>query len=133
MTAPEVQGVHHITLTVSDIERSAAWYEALLGPAQRTSRTGDTWSRIRMAWPSGLIIGVTSHVGTETADAFGEARIGLDHIGLACSSEADVRAWAARCDALGVAHGPVEDVPYGWAVTARDPDGIPVEFFCSKS
>ena len=59
-------------------------------------------------------------------------RSGLDHLGLGCTSEGAVQAWAHRMDELGVVHGPVEDVPYGWAVTARDPDGIPVEFFCAK-
>ena len=53
-------------------------------------------------------------------------------LGLACSSEDDVRGWAERLDGLGVEHGPVETAPYGWAVTARDPDGIAVEVFCPK-
>jgi hypothetical protein len=35
-------------------------------------------------------------------------------------------------DDLGFEHGPIEDVPYAWAVTARDPDNIPLEFFCAK-
>src|SRR5258705_7181486 len=30
-TAPGVTGIHHISLTVSDIEASAAWYQRLLG------------------------------------------------------------------------------------------------------
>jgi catechol 2,3-dioxygenase-like lactoylglutathione lyase family enzyme len=55
-----------------------------------------------------------------------------DHVGLRCSSGEEVYRWAEHLDALGFQRGPVEDVPYGWAVTARDPDGIPVEFFCLK-
>ena len=127
-----VTGIHHLTLTVTDVEQSSEWYLRLLGPAVVVRREAPGWRRIRMAWPSGLVIGVTAHDATPPGEGFDHARIGLDHVGLACPTEADVRGWAARLDELGMRHGPVEDVPYGWAVTARDPDGIPVEFFCSK-
>lgn len=125
--------VHHITLTVLDVERSSEWYQRVLGPAEAITRAGDGWHRIRMAWPDGLVIGVTAHEATAPEDAFDARRVGLDHIGLACASEEEVRAWADRLDALGVDRGPVETVPYGWAVTARDPDGIAIEFFCAKA
>ncbi len=128
-----VIGVHHITLTVCDPEASAVWYQRLLGPAEVIRRDGDGWTRVRMQWPNGLVIGVTRHDGTDTARRFDHEHIGLDHIGLGCASEADVRAWADLMDREGITRGPVETAPYGWAVTARDPDGIPVEFFCSRS
>ncbi len=129
---PAVGNFHHVTLTVRDVERSADWYEAVLGASDRVHRTGDGWERIRMAWPSGLVIGLTRHMTTRTEDSFDATRIGLDHIGLACPSEEDVRSWAIRLSELGVDHGPVEEAPYGWAITARDPDGIAIEFFCPK-
>jgi glyoxylase I family protein len=131
--APLVPLVHHVTLTVTDPERSAQWYEALLGPAAVVRREGPTWVRVRLQWPTGLIIGLTRHEGkADPADRFDHTRVGLDHVGLDCGSEAEVRAWLARLDELGVGHGPLEDVPYGWAVTARDPDDIPIEFFADK-
>ena len=128
-----VTGIHHLTLTVLDAEASAEWYQRLLGPAEVIRRVGDGWTRVRMQWPTGVVIGVTRHDGTGAVDRFGHERVGLDHVGLGCSSEDDVRAWAEHMDRTGIAHGPVETVPYGWAVTARDPDGIPVEFFCSRT
>jgi catechol 2,3-dioxygenase-like lactoylglutathione lyase family enzyme len=124
--------VHHVTLTVLDAERSAEWYQRVLGPAEAITRAGDGWHRIRMAWPDGLIIGVTAHEATAPGDAFDARRVGLDHFGLACASEDEVRAWATRLDDLGVARGLVEEAPYAWAVTARDPDGIAIEFFCPR-
>lgn len=122
--------VHHISLTVRDPAVSSTWYQALLGPARIIERTGPTWTRIRMQWP-GLVIGCTRHDATEDRP-FDERVVGLDHVGLACASEQEVRAWHATLDRLGFVHGPVEDVPYGWAVTGRDPDGIPVEFFADR-
>jgi uncharacterized protein (TIGR00725 family) len=125
-TAPVV---HHVTLTVTDVEASSRWYQELLGPASLVPRSAPGWRRIRMQWPGGLVIGVTEHEGTPITDRFDHRRTGLDHVGLACSGEAQVRRWAERLDQMGAARGPVEDVPYGWAVTGRDPDNIPVEFF----
>lgn len=71
-----------------------------------TVRDGDGWTRVRRQWPNGLVIGVTRHDTTGAAEVM---------------------------DREGITRGPVETAPYGWAVTGRDPDGIPVEFFCSRS
>ena len=126
---PPPPTVHHVTLTVTDVDRSARWYQALLGPAAAIPRQGPTWERIRMQWASGLVIGVTRHEAT--GDATFDCTVpGLDHLGLGCASADEVRAWADRLTDLGIEHGPLEEVAYGWAVTARDPDGIAIEFFC---
>ena len=124
--------IHHLTLTVVDVDRSAAWYQALLGPADCVRRAGPGWQRLRMQWSSGLVLGVTAHEGTPGGDAFDHDRVGLDHVGLTCRAEAEVRGWARRLDEIGAIRGPVEAAPYGWAVTGRDPDHIPVEFFAPK-
>jgi catechol 2,3-dioxygenase-like lactoylglutathione lyase family enzyme len=129
---PQPPTVHHLTLTVSDVDRSATWYQSLIGPAEAIRRTGPGWQRIRMQWSSGLVIGVTAHDTTPAGDAFDHGRVGLDHVGLSCRNEAEVRLWARRLDEIGAIRGPVEDVPYGWAVTGRDTDSIPVEFFAPK-
>jgi len=129
---PTPPAVHHVTLTVTDAERSALWYQELLGAAATVHRHGPTWERIRMQWPSGLVIGVTRH--DSTGDAVFDCTVpGLDHVGLGCASADDVYAWASRMTELGIDHGPVEEVAYGWAVTARDPDGIAIEFFCAAA
>jgi glyoxylase I family protein len=120
--------VHHVTLTVTDVDSSAQWYQRLLGPATVVERRGPSWRRIRLQWPWGLVIGVTCHDSTMES-SFDCTRVGLDHLGLACADEAEVRWWLAHVDELGVEHGPLETPSYGWAVTARDPDGIAIEFF----
>lgn len=129
MAAPPI---HHLTLSVTDVTRSAQWYQRLLGRARRVQRAGPTWQRIRLDWPSGLVIALTQHARTSSADRFDEVRVGLDHVGLSCAGAAEVRGWAERLDAMGAERGPVEDLPYGWAVTGRDPDQIPVEFFAPR-
>ena len=124
---------HHIPLPVIDKAASVEWYQKLFGEASVTPRSGPGWTRARLAWPSGLIIGLTENTKTREGQSFDEGNIGLDHVGISCESESEVRAWAIKLDALGFNRGPVEDVSYCWAVTTRDPSGIPIEFFCLKS
>ena len=38
--------------------------------------------------------------------------------------------WAARLDALGIAHGAIQDASYGSGLSFRDPDNIALELFC---
>lgn len=127
-----MNGIHHITLTVSDVSASVDWYQQLLGEAQVIEREGDGWKRIRLNWPDGLVLSFTRHDASRAGEKFDHLRIGLDHIGLGCADEAEVRGWFDKLASLGFRHGPLEDAPYGWAVTARDPDNIAVEFFCTK-
>ncbi len=124
--------IHHISFSVTDVVRSAVWYQKLIGQAEVIEREGEGWRRIRLNWPTGLVISLTQHDATSETDSFTHSRVGLDHIGLACADEADVRSWHAKIEELGFTHGPLEDVAYGWAVTARDPDNIAIEFFCAK-
>ena len=125
--------IHHITLSVSDVDRSIAWYQAVFGTADIVEREGDGWRRTRMTWPTlgDLRIAVMSHDDAPEG-RFTHTNRGLDHLGFDCAGAADVEAWASKLDVLGFEHGPLEDVPYGWVVTARDPDNIPIEFFCGK-
>lgn len=125
--------IHHITLSVSDVNASVAWYQAVFGPADLVEREGDGWKRTRMTWPNleDLRIAVMSHDDAEPGQ-FSHRNRGLDHLGFDVSTAEEVAAWAAKLDSLGFVRGPVEDVQYGWIVTARDPDNIPIEFYCAK-
>lgn len=125
--------VHHVTLTVVNIEESLKWYQGLFGPANLVNRDGASWKRTRADWPSGLILGFTEHNDAAVGDHFSHSRVGLDHLGLGCASEAEVRQWKSKLEALGSSHGPIEEVAYGWAVTAHDPNGIAIEFFAPKT
>ena len=62
-------------------------------------------------------------------DQFDERRPGLDHVSFGCASRAELAEWAARLDALGVAHGEIVDAGYGSGLSFRDPDNIALELF----
>jgi catechol 2,3-dioxygenase-like lactoylglutathione lyase family enzyme len=80
---PNVSGLSHVDLTVSDVERSAAWYQKSLGLRQvHESNPPEMFAgrTINMVEPSsGLIISVVQHERAEPG-AFSEFRVGLDHL-----------------------------------------------------
>jgi glyoxylase I family protein len=119
---------HHVTLTVTDLSRSVAWYERVIGMTKAVDREGPGWTRALMRTEGGLVIGLTAHEGG-TGDRFDERRVGLDHLSIACADRAAVTAWEERLNELEVEHGGIVDAEYGHVLTSRDPDGIAVEFF----
>jgi catechol 2,3-dioxygenase-like lactoylglutathione lyase family enzyme len=126
--------IHHLTLSISAVDASAVWYQALFGAADVVEREGEGWRRTRLTWPakSNLRIVLISHDGTADGRIFSHLNLGLDHLGFECATPEEVNEWAAKIDRLGFVRGPVEDVQYGWIVTSRDPDNIPIEFYCPK-
>jgi catechol 2,3-dioxygenase-like lactoylglutathione lyase family enzyme len=121
--------VHHITLSVTDIERSTQWYCSVLGGTLIAKREGESFRRNLLRLPSGLILGLTQHSGTSLADHFDPRRVGLDHVSLAVPTVADVRAWMADLDVRGIPHDPLVEAPSGTLVVCYDPDGMPVEVY----
>jgi catechol 2,3-dioxygenase-like lactoylglutathione lyase family enzyme len=126
--------VHHITLTVSDVKAATEWFQNVFGPADLVEREYEDFSRTRMTWPAldDLRIAVMSHKAASADAVFSHLQPGLDHLGFECATPEVVQEWADKLDGLGYVRGPVEDVPYAVYVTARTPDGIPIEFFFPK-
>jgi glyoxylase I family protein len=134
---PAVAGIHHLSLTVRDLDASVAWYQRLLG-AQRIPMTfphyecEDTGYGVLLVEPrSGLMIGLHTNTGNDGVQ-FDEARCGLDHVGLGVATRDDLEAWAAWLDELGIEHSGIRsgDAPLAFATLVfRDPDNIQLELF----
>ena len=126
--------IHHITLAVTNIKETTEWFQNLFGPADIVERDFEEFSRTRMTWPEldDLRIAVMTHKSMDPTSRFSHLQAGLDHIGFECKTPEEVHAWVEKLDAHGYEHGPIEDVQYTVAVTARTPDGIPIEFFFPK-
>jgi glyoxylase I family protein len=80
----------------------------------------------------GQLFGLHTHPAG-TGGTFDEHRTGLDHVAFACADRAELEAWAARLDELGIAHGGIYDAHYGSGVSFRDPDNVALEFFAPPS
>jgi catechol 2,3-dioxygenase-like lactoylglutathione lyase family enzyme len=132
---PNITGVSHIELTVRDVDRSATWYEHVLGMQvlmaySQHPTTGVNARMVHIFHPATeLVIGLMQHQPGASDDVFSEFRIGLDHLSFAVESRAELQAWAEHLEANGVEHSPVRDHAYGAVLVFRDPDNIQLELF----
>ena len=131
---PPISALHHLAITVGDVEASAAWYERVLGLQRLPApfpHHGDVSPGygVLLVDAAGWAIGLHHH-DSHRADVADETRTGMDHVGIAVPQRADLDLWAARLDGLGVEHGGVTDVaepvPYS-ALVFRDPDNVQLE------
>jgi glyoxylase I family protein len=125
----EFPTITHVALTVSDLNRSAPWYQALFGTKPVLDE--DTGPFRHVVWLVGgqTLVGLHQFPDPTGGEPFDERRIGLDHLAFACATRKELEAWADRLSELGVAHGGVVDAGYGSGLSFRDPDNIALEFF----
>ena len=128
-TTPIATGsVHHLRLTVSDVERSRAFYTEVLG------------FQFVLEGPLGVVLSngaVDLAIGPSpdptrapANDRFDEARIGLDHLSLQVASRDELERARQLLDERGVPHGEITDLgdAFGLYILAfRDPDNIQLE------
>jgi glyoxylase I family protein len=83
--APTLGLVHHITLRVTQLDRSIGFYQALCG------------FRIAAALPDGailsngaVVLGLRDQPRAGSLDRFGEFRVGLDHLSFSVGSRAEL-------------------------------------------
>lgn len=125
---PEAPGIGHIVLTVSDVKRSAEFYNRLFGTQTMKDVEDDVGPFMVSAGPT-LVIGFRTHATTNTADSFDPARVGLDHCAFHVGARSDLEAWESRLDEEGVSHSGIVEDPSGLHLSFRDPDNIALELF----
>ena len=123
----QTPGVHHVTLRVSDYARARHFYIDTLG------------FEVALEMPNLLIFlaGQTAiairgpEVQTPTDDVFNPFRVGLDHLALTCTEEAELARVAAALEDAGIENTGVKlDELLGKKYVAfKDPDRIAWEFY----
>ena len=129
-----ITGIHHLGLTVRDVDASAAWYEEVLGFRRVGEFRAPGGARRKVflrhdGWQARL--GLTQH-RHGSQDAFDETRAGLDHLAFAVADHEELEAWAARLADAAVVHSPIaaaNSVPGAAVLVFRDPDNIQLELF----
>jgi glyoxylase I family protein len=126
MTSPISPGaVHHLALTVTDVERARAFYSDVVG--LQVVATVDP--KVFLSNGTMLLALGPAPDRPITGDRFDENRVGLDHTSFNAGSRADLERAAQFLDEKGVSHGDIKDLD-GFKISVlafRDPDNIQVE------
>jgi catechol-2,3-dioxygenase len=122
--------LHHVAITVRNMEVSGPWYRRLLGSDPMLDEQTDAGFR-HLVWllDGGTLFGIHQHDRTAPDEVFSEFRVGLDHVGFGCASRAELEQWVTRLNELGIEHHGIVDAHYGSGLSFRDPDGVALEFF----
>lgn len=128
---PAFRGIDHLALTVTDLPVSLAFYEQVLGAQSDGEMSDGPFQRRVIPLPDGSHLGLTQHDGGRQT-RFDPLVPGLDHVGFACPSRADLESWVAHLESLGIEHSGIQDANYGSAISFKDPDGNALEFFAAR-
>jgi catechol 2,3-dioxygenase-like lactoylglutathione lyase family enzyme len=141
MTVPlSIGPVHHLRLTVTDVERSRAFYTELLGfqtAMDAPPPAGNPHYDLTLDLLQGgivlvngdLLLGLRPVDAERAGDRFDPFRCGLDHLSFAVAGRADLETAVQAFEERGVEHSEITDLPpFGIAVLPfKDPDGVALE------
>ena len=141
MAAPLSLGpIHHLRLTVTDVQHSQAFYTQLLGfqiamdaPPPADDPHHDLTVEILQGGivmvNGDTLIGLRPVDAARAGDRFDPFRCGLDHLSFGVASKAELEAAVQAFEEQGVEHSGITDLPpFGIAVLPfKDPDGVALE------
>ena len=130
-------GVHHLRLTVTDLERSRKFYTGLLGfevavesPPEDDPSAGEGFKLLFggiVMIRGNLLMGLRPMA--PSGDRFDPDRVGLDHLSFGVASRGDLEQAMALFDENGVPHGEITTLA-GFGIDVlpfEDPDGVQLE------
>jgi len=130
-------GIHHLRLTVTDIDRSRAFYTGLLGfeVAVESPPAGDPSAEETYKVMFGGVVMTRGNLlmglrpVAPAGDRFDDDRVGLDHLSFSVPGHDDLERAFSLLDENGVPHGEITALPsFGiYILPFRDPDNIQLE------
>ena len=125
----KIGGTDHLTLTVTDLQRTADWYRSVLRFEEviryRNESIGAECAVLAHPGAARPRIGLRQYDAPSDA-TFDEHRIGLDHLAFDVGDEATMHAWQDHFRDLGVPFT-VTRIPELSITALRDPDNIQLE------
>lgn len=128
-----MKALHHVSLSVTDLDRSVDWYRRVFELDDVLHERGDEReARVFRFRHSKLMLGLVQH-RVNDARPFAPSTTGLDHVAFDVSDRQELDWWVDHLDASGVAHSGVIDIPIGGILNFTDPDGIQLALFWEKA
>jgi glyoxylase I family protein len=133
--SPATGGLNHVTLTVTDLQRSIDFYTTHVGfdlllefePNRALISNGSVVMALGLPYDPNKALG---------GDEFNENRVGLDHISFTVPDLQALEEAAAYFDEQGVDRGEIRDLGEGFGIYVmafRDPDNIQLELSAPRS
>jgi len=120
--------VHHVKIPVTDLQRSVAWYCKLLDlvPYREFVEQGALRGAALRSPEASFAFALRDRKFCASQPNLA----GFDLVALQMASRETLADLAAKCDRLGIEHGPVQDRgPDEAVVDVPDPDGTVLRFF----
>lgn len=125
-----ISGLHHVVLTVSDLQRSAEFYRNVLGLKvfKEIPDDGVAGAKVIFSMPDGTFFAVVLHADGDMSP-FNEKRIGLDHVSFNVAAD-ELPDWERRLTEAGIPYQPPAPSASGeLLIVSRDPDNIQLQIY----
>ncbi|MEA2405175.1 MAG: glyoxylase family protein [Thermoleophilaceae bacterium] len=130
----QIRGLHHVTMLVENVDRSAAFYGEVLGfrVVKRTVNADDPNARhfffsADAAGSPGSVVSCMEYPEMEQGHV---GRGSIHHFALAVASKEELEGWRQYLESRGVSATEVHDRTYFSSIYVRDPDQNLVEIAC---
>jgi glyoxylase I family protein len=135
ISVPMLAGLHHVGITVTDLDRSVRWYSEMLGLVKVMEHFYPGGRVVVMVRPGTAVdIGLDHHERNE-GEPFAPHRTGLDHLALGTTTRDELDIWHAYLTARGVECSEIKDItePLAFSLFSfTDPDGVALEIFYTE-
>jgi catechol 2,3-dioxygenase-like lactoylglutathione lyase family enzyme/quercetin dioxygenase-like cupin family protein len=121
---PTLGAINHVSLEVTDLRRSEAWYTKALGLVRLDGEVGeDGTGHVALLHPQGgWVLGLASGAAPQ-----------IEHVAFTCVDREALVDWHTALGDRGLEPGTITDALYGSGFVLRDPDGLQVELFAAPA
>ena len=124
----KLDGTHHLTLTVTDLDRTTDWYRSVLGFEERVRYRNDAIGADCgvLADPRLAADHRIASIRRSERPRVDEHRIGLDHLAFDTGDEDGLKQWHAHLERLGVPYTTTRlpELYHGPARSRQHPDRV---------
>jgi catechol 2,3-dioxygenase-like lactoylglutathione lyase family enzyme len=133
MTVPELRGIHHLKLPVSDLHASLDFYERALGatriPQADHFRADDHALYAFILAVPGLGAMLELRLHPERA----QSHAGFDSVTISVADRAALTQWDRHLTEQSIPHSPLITAIQAWLIVVEDPDGNRLRLYTEET